>query len=372
MIPIYKPYLPKATLRYSHDAIDSGWLSKGKYINIVQERLQELLEVKHVLLTNNGTSATHLVAKALQKEHLDSSQGEFKLEVLTPDNVYVAAWNSLIYDQDLILKPISADVDSWNFDLSILDDTKNHRDAIFVVHNLGNIVNVPELQRKYPETVFVEDNCEGFLGKYEGQYSGTASLASSISFFGNKNITSGEGGALITNNTDLYEYANCIHGQGQSSEKFIHSHLGYNYRITNIQASLLLGQLDVLDEIIEKKLDIFESYRKAFFDREDIKTQKIDCNTEHSNWMFAVRIIGSHGYAHAEQYFKDKGIEVRPMFYPIIAHKHLAHHEGITYVNTDTSELLNKECFVLPSYPELTQDEVNYIVVCVNEYVKTL
>ncbi len=367
MIPVYRPYLPKLTLRHAHNAINSGWLSKGKYLAIVQERLQNLLGVKHVLLTNSGTSAAHLVAKALQETHFSNSQGRWRQEVIVPDNVYIAAWNSLIYDGDLLLSTIPADIDSWNFDLGGLDEKKNFSNAVFVVHNLGNIVNVPFLKRKYPDTIFIEDNCEGFLGKYEGQYSGTASLASSISFFGNKNITSGEGGAFITNDTELYEYADCIHEQGQSNQKFIHSRLGYNFRMTNIQAALLLGQLEILDEIIEKKSGIFKRYRKHFSEREDIKTQKIDADTEHSNWMFAVRIIGSKGYAHAEQYFRDKEIEVRPMFYPITFHGHLTSSD-ITHGNTGVARLLNKECVVLPSYPELTKDEIKHIITCVDEY----
>lgn len=360
-IPIYKPYLPNGILKYAHDALDSGWLSSGKYISIVQERLQDLLGVKHVLLTNNGTSATHLVSKALQYYSGDVC----RLEVLVPDNVYVAAWNSMIFDRSFTLKAIPSNIDTWNFDLSKLDKNKDDRNAILVVHNLGNIINVPELQRLYPGALIVEDNCEGFLGKYEGRFSGTACLASSISFFGNKNITSGEGGAFITNNTDLYEYVHCIHGQGQSKTRFIHNHLGYNYRATNIQAAILLGQLEILDEILEKKSAIFDTYRKRFSSINNVRMQKAEDNTEHSNWMFAIRIIGGHGYDCAESYFKSCGIEIRPMFYPITVHKHLS---DIYVEDINVSELLNRECIVLPSYPELSQKEQEYIIECVEKY----
>ena len=121
--------------------------------------------------------------------------------------------------------------------------------AILVVHNIGNIINVPKLKLEFPNTVILEDNCEGFLGKYDNKYTGTESFASSISFFGNKTITSGEGGAFITNDDDVFEYINKIKSQGQSNEKFIHDVLGYNYRMTNIQAAILYGQLDSLSEI---------------------------------------------------------------------------------------------------------------------------
>ena len=116
-----------------------------------------------------------------------------------------------------------------------------------IVHNIGNVIDVPMLKNRFPNTIFIEDNCEGFLGKYGDKYTGTDSFASSISFFGNKTLTSGEGGAFITNDCDVFEYINKIKSQGQSNEKFIHDVLGYNYRMTNVQAAILLGQLECID-----------------------------------------------------------------------------------------------------------------------------
>src|SRR5208283_5123863 len=123
------------------------------------------LNVKYVLPVNNGTSACHLVAKSVSKKQI--------FDIIIPDNVYVAAWNAFLFDA---------------LDKAI---TLYPHAAVLIVHNIGNVMNVPELKRKYPKTLFVEDNCEGFLGKYEGVFSGTKSHTSAISFFGNKNITSG-------------------------------------------------------------------------------------------------------------------------------------------------------------------------------------
>lgn len=364
MIPIYKPYLKKEHLSFAHEALDSGWVSShGKYISLVEDSLKELLKVKYVLPLNNGTSATHLIAKILKyKTNLK--------KIIVPNNVYVAAWNSFIFDKEYELITIDADIDTWNISLKELDIAiKKHPDAaVLIVHNIGNVINVPKLKNKYPNTIFVEDNCEGFLGKYDNKYSGTESLASSISFFGNKNITSGEGGAVITNDEDSYLFARCIQGQGQSEKRFIHHNLGYNYRMTNIQAAILFGQLKALPEILDKKKNIFNYYRSKIKDIENVVAQQSKTKTTHSNWMFGVRLINNLSYENAEIFFKKNGIEIRPMFYSISDHNHLNNNPNIKINSEINSRLLNKECFILPSYPDLTFKEIDYIIDRLKEY----
>jgi perosamine synthetase len=369
MIPIYSPYLPKNSLSYAHDAIDSGWISsRGKYIQIATEKLQELLNVKYVQLVNNGTSACHLVAKSLYRK-LNLKE---KHPILVPDNVYAAAWNAFLFDKDYELITVKTNLDTWNFDLDDLDNKLSMypEASILVVHNIGNIINIPELQQKYPNTFFAEDNCEGFLGKYNNEYTGTRSFASAVSFFANKHITSGEGGAFLTNDEDSYLYAKCIQAQGQSNKRFIHNELGYNYRMTNIQAAILCGQLDIIDQITEMKNAIFERYRAALKDREDILMQKIEPNTIHSNWMFGVRIPGNINYELAEEYFKNAGIEIRPMFFPIIEHKYIVENPDVFLSDYSNAAILNRECFILPSFPELTTEEQGYILRVLEDYVK--
>jgi perosamine synthetase len=367
-IPIYKSYLPPKSLAYAHDAIDSTWVSsKGKYIDMVRNKLQELLNVKYVLPLHNGTHAMHLIAKCLSKKGIT--------KLIVPNNVYVAAWNGFLYDGEFELFAIEPDLATWNFDLDELDKAiKLHQDAaVLVVHNVGNIINVPKLQAKYPSTRFVEDNCEGFGGKYDGQYSGTASFASAASFYGNKLITSGEGGIFITNDEASYEYAKLLHSQGQSNTKFLHNELGYNYRMTNIQAALLYGQLEVLPEIVERKQVIFERYRAYLKDREDIVCQVSEAGTEPANWMFGVRLPKKpvHWYGIAEYYFKKQDIEIRPIFFSIDQHEYMRNNTNVLYGDCTKGKLLHEQCFILPSYPELTEDEQRHILKTLDVYVKS-
>lgn len=366
MIPIYKPYFPPNCLNFAHDAINSTWVSsQGKYISMVSEKLQELLGVKYVLPVNNGTSACHLVAKCVaEKKHIH--------EVIVPNNVYVAAWNAFLFDFNYDLHAIDANLTTWNVDLENLAIAIESRPqaAVLIVHNVGNIINVPALQRRFPNTTFIEDNCEGFLGQYEGAQTGTASFASSISFFGNKNITCGEGGAFLTNDEEAYHFAKTTHSQGQSSQRFVHDKLGYNYRMTNIQAALLYGQLQIIPDILEMKYIVFEKYRHALKDREDVLIQISEPNTQHANWMMGIRIPGHKNYQNAELYFKSNGIEIRPMFYPISAHSHLVDNYVVSWDSCDNAITLNEECFVLPSYPELTSEEQAHILQTLENYLK--
>lgn len=370
MIPVYKPYLPPKSLSYAHEALDSTWLSsQGKYLTLVTEKLQDILHAPYVIPLNNGTSACHLMAKALYKARKPAHD---KKKIIVPNNVYVAAWNAFLFDNTYELIPVDANIDTWNVDLLKLENTiEAHPDAdVLIVHNIGNVVNVPRLQLKYPSVYFVEDNCEGFLGAYGSQVTGQASFASAVSFFGNKNITSGEGGAFITNSSEAYDYAKCLQGQGQSSVRFVHKELGYNYRMTNIQAAILYGQLDCLQEILSLKREVFERYREAFKDRDDVRIQINEENTSNSNWMFGIRVLGQQSYESARTYFEQHGIEIRPMFYSIFNHDHLRHNPDIHECETLIADLLNKECFIIPSYPGLTLDEQQHIINTVNEYIK--
>lgn len=370
MIPIYKPYLPANSLQYAHDALDSTWISsQGKYLAQVTLKLQELLNTPHIIPLNNGTSACHLVAKTLYRVCRPSSG---KKKIIVPNNVYVAAWNAFLFDNQYELIPVDANLDTWNIDLDKLDEAiVNNPDAdVLIVHNIGNVIDVPRLQNKYPKAHFVEDNCEGFLGTYGGLPTGSASFATAVSFFGNKNVTSGEGGLFITNSADAYDYAKCVQGQGQSNIRFVHKELGYNYRMTNIQAALLLGQLECLPDILNLKRNIFDTYHQAFGNRDDIRTQINDENTTNANWMFGVRVPGQISYAAAELYFQMRGIEIRPMFYSIANHDHLRTNSDVHPADCTVADRLNKECFILPSYPELTMNEQKYIIDNVNEYVR--
>ncbi len=350
MLPIYQPYLPKDCLRFAHDALDSTWISsQGVYIDKAKERLKDAVGSRFVILVNNGTCATHMLALGLKFKYPHIKK------ILVPNNVYVAAWNCFLYSGGFELKTLDARLDTWNIDQRLIKDY-DHETALLVVHNLGNIFNVPAFQEQHPGLTIIEDACEGLFGTYNGRSAGTASLMGSVSFFGNKTITSGEGGAVFTDDEELFEYLNSIRGQGQSSVRYVHDKLGYNYRMTNIQAALLYGQLEIADEIREMKQNVFELYKQELSGVEEVRLQYQEAGTEHAQWMFAARFEGFtlEKKRALELFLYENSIETRPMFYPINHHAHLSHIKGDMKVATQ----LNHQALILPSFPELTRGQV--------------
>jgi len=364
LIPIYKPYLPKNSLKYAHDALDSTWISsKGPYLERARNELAKFWNTDYIVFTNSGTAANHIMARIMRLKY------EWRRNIICPNNVYVAAWNPFI-EEDFQLWPKDADIESWNIDLTGYKPHRTH--ILLMVHNLGNIIDIPRLKKQYPDVPVIEDNCEGFLGAYQGMESGTASECFTVSFYGNKNVTSGEGGAFITYDKDAYEYASKFYGQGQSGLQYIHHMPGHNYRMTNVEAAILLGQLEYKDYIWEKKDDIF-SYYRSNLEEEKLIPQYEEAYSTHSRWMFGIRLVGNRVYGDIKRFMDFNGIEVRPMFYPISYHRHLNYqNNSLVGRGTETvAKKLSKEVVLLPSYPEITREEQDYVIQKVREYAKS-
>ena len=388
MIPVYKPSLNKEEIKlYLNQVIDSTWLTyAGDFFKITSDKLKETLSVKHVLLCNNGSSATHLVALALKFKHPEIT------DIIVPNNVYIAAINAFIQDGNYICHTVDADLNTWNYSLKELDkkyteisNDGSKKVAILIVHNIGNIINVPELQRKYPNAIFVIDNCEGFTGSHEGINSAAIGLASSISGFGNKTITSGEFGVFCTNDTEVYHYIKCIWGQGMAlntlplddngkeienlsfllGKRYQHPVLGFNYRATNLQAAVICSQLNSLEEILSKKRRLFGLYRRYCRNLENIIPQKIEENTMHSHWMFGIRVIGKK-YSEIESIFTKNGVECRQMFFPLSA-SFTNSRKDVIFSDESAAKILNEECVILPSFPDITDQEIFQVIKCLVE-----
>jgi perosamine synthetase len=364
------------------DAIESGWISNhGKYIGLATELLKDTMKCKHAILMANGTCATHCLFIALKHAHPTITK------IYVPNNAYVAAWNAALMEySECQLSVMRMDANTWN--ICTDEDyiaTLEPNTAMLVVHNVGNVVNVPRLKRLRPDMVFVEDNCEGFLGKYGDQsqdqpqthYSGTsaASLCSSVSFYGNKIITTGEGGAFLTNDDAVYEHVLKAHSQGMSAKRYVHEVHAYNYRMTNVQAAFLYDQLSDLDAIIAQKTRVFDTYVALLNEYDLIRSGRVrlfekEAGTQSTHWIFALRIVGNHDETAA--FFEANGIDVRPFFYPIHAHAHLAGLTGDNGNNDPVSVLLNKEIIMVPSSPNMTLDEQRRVIETVHKFIMQL
>ena len=365
MIKIYEPYKIADAANKVFQSVCAGKLT---YQNEDVAEATRLISSFHnnlpTILMFNGTCATHMAFKALKLKVPNLKR------VIVPNNVYVAAWNSMLMDyDDLELVPVDADEKTWCVNIESLDQELRVSDpsdtGVLVVHNIGGIVNVPKLKRKWHDFSFIEDNCEGLFGKYENLPSGTESLASSLSFYANKTVTCGEGGALIINDDNsINSFIERQYSQGQTSTRYVHDILAYNYRITNIQSSMLISQLAIKDEILSKKNDIFEFYRNNL--SKYFSFQEPEADTQHSKWMFSVRLRDSN--YHNEVSKSIVGFETRPMFYPMSAHKHLKKFSKPD--NEIIANTLSKECFMIPSHPNLTEKDTEVIVETLNRITR--
>lgn len=331
--PIYTPEITPYT-SFAHDCLNDGWVSsQGEYIAKTCAAFKACLGVPYVVLVNNGTSATHLLYKALKFKHPNLQR------IYVPNNVFVAVWNAALYEYPAsMLSVLEMDPATLNMrvDEAYIRSLEPNS-AVVVVHNVGTVVDVPRLQTLRPDIVFVEDACEAFLEQYGNRVTGSASLCAAVSFFANKMITSGEGGIWYTSDKELYEfiYKTCHHGM--TSERYVYDVLGYNYRMTNVQAALLYAQLSDIDSIVARKKEIARRYRVLFGDK--VATTGL--------WMMVLR-ISSVRYTDILPRLTELGIDTRPMFYDIHTHAHLQDVPRlVSQLNTD-------DVFMIPSSPSLS------------------
>jgi perosamine synthetase len=370
MIKVYDPYINEKTKKYAYQAIESGWISsQGEFIQRATDSLKQVLKTENLFLVSNGTTGMHCVSKGIQIKYPNIRT------LIVPNNSYVAAWNTFLYEDKFSLVSVDCNIDTWNYDLEelyeLLDKSDLHTTALLCVHNLGNIINIDSIKTRYPELLVVEDNCEGLFGKYNDKFSGTQTFASAVSFFGNKTITCGEGGAVVVNDKQTLEYLKSFINQGNTNQRFKHDKVAQNYRLTNVQAALLLGQLESLDEILDRKINLYNTYTESFKDLDFIQLQTQEPNTAHSHWMFGMRFTNGITYNKALGYFTKHGIDIRPMFYTHEKQEYLKYKIN-TYKNNENGNLVNTHSIVLPSYPGLKKDEIQYIINTVSNINKEI
>lgn len=359
-IPIYKPLL-KNYKKSVFDAINSEWISNhGKYIKLSEEKLKKITNIENIILMNNGTAATHCLFISLKYLYPQIKK------IYIPNNVYIAVYNCALMEYlKENIEIMKIDKDTWN----MCEDEKyikslEQNSAIVIVHNIGNIIDVDKIKKLRPDIILIEDNCEGQFGKYNNKYTGSNKniLCSSVSFYGNKTITTGEGGAFFTQNKELYNYIKKVYSQGMTDIKFVHYMHAYNYRMTNIQAAFLYEQLCDIENILYLKEKVYNNYIKIFdneIKKGDVVIQKVHNNCIHSKWMFAIKLKKEINFNEIEKYFLKNNIEIRPFFYPFFLQEHIKDIKS--HSNNDVSVELNKKIILLPSFPELLYEQQLYI-----------
>ncbi|GAB4293815.1 MAG: GDP-perosamine synthase RfbE/PerA [Ignavibacteriaceae bacterium] len=357
--PVYRPFLNGKEQKYVNECLNSTWISsKGKFITRFEKKFSEFIGVKYSLTVPNGTIALHLALLGLGIGKED--------EVIVPSFTYIASVNAITYTG---AKPVFAECleSTWQLDpddvtLKINKKTK----AIMAVHLYGNVCEMDKLREiaRKKKLFIVEDSAESFGSKYKDIYTGNFGDISAFSFFGNKTITTGEGGMVCTNNKKLYEKCLKLKGQGLAKNReYWHDVIGFNYRMTNICAAIGLAQLENADKIILKKRKIAEWYGK-YLGGLPVCFQKTDDFVYNSNWMITILVEKKYLRNKLRDYLKKYGIETRPTFFPV-------HKMPMYRVNNLSLPVTEDICYRginLPSYPALSQSDIIYIASVIRKF----
>lgn len=357
--PVYQPYLHGNEKKYVNECLDSTWISsKGKFIKEFEEKFADYIDVKFATGVSNGTIALHLALLAL-----GIGKGD---EVIVPSFTYIASVNAIAYTGAI---PVFVDSmrDTWQMDSEdvkrkITEKTR----AIMPVHLYGQMCNMDELTKIAREhnLFIIEDCAESFGSKFNNKYAGSFGDISCFSFFGNKTITTGEGGMVVTNDKTLYERAVHLKGQGLAKyREYWHDIIGYNYRMTNIVAAIGLAQLEQADEIINKKREIFDLYKNELKDS-PLELHKEANNSVHTFWMINILVDEPSTRDNLRDHLRSFGIETRPTFYPI----HTMPMYSQKYHKLPVAEYLGWRGINLPSYPDLQLEDVKFICNKIKDY----
>jgi perosamine synthetase len=299
--------------RYLNRAIDTGFVSTvGPFVPDFEERFAAYLGVKRAVATQSGTAALHI-----SLYELGIGPGD---EVIVPALTFVATANPVRY---LGANPVFVDVDpeTWNIDPAEVEKNITKRTkAVIPVHFYGNPCNMREIMRiarKYSLYV-VEDATESLGAKYKGRYTGTFGDLNCFSFNGNKVITTGGGGMVVGVDAKKLKHIKCLVNQARGRLKdYLHGEIGFNYRMTNIEAALGVAQMEKLGMFLDKKRRINELYKKGLEGIDSIVFQKEYNNAESSWWFTSVIINGSGDIASLQKRLKRKGVPTRRIFAPL-------------------------------------------------------
>jgi perosamine synthetase len=356
-IPVNEPLLQGNEKKYLIECIDTGWISsEGPFVTKLEKNFAEVCGRKHGIAVCNGTAALETAVSSL-----GIKQGD---EVIMPSFTIISCALAVIRAGAI---PVFADCDpvTWNIDpVSIRKKITSRTKAIMPVHIYGLPADMNEILKIAEEygLMIIEDAAEQIGQKYFGKPCGSFGDISTFSFYPNKHITTGEGGMVVTDDDELADRCRSIRNLCFKPEKrFVHDELGYNFRMTNLQAAVGVAQLEKLDEFIIKKRHIGNLYNE-YLEGEGKITIPLSSTSYADNiyWVYGVVLKKESGIT-AETAMKnlsEAGIGTRPFFYPMHKQPVLLNNGTVKDESLPVSEMLSEMGFYLPSGLALSDEDV--------------
>lgn len=362
-IPIYQPSIIGNEKKYVNECIDSTWVSsKGHFIAEFEEKFATYTSIRYAASVCNGTVALHLALVALGIGPKD--------EVIVPTLTYISSVNAIAYTG---ATPVFVDSleKSWQMDPEdVLRKITPNTRAIMVVHLYGHPCDMEflvSIARKRGLFI-VEDCAEAFGSLYRGRHVGSFGDIATYSFYGNKTITTGEGGMVVTNDETLYDRVVHFKGQGLAKHRqYWHDVIGYNYRMTNICAAIGLAQLERADDLLKKKRQVAQWYTENMEGVPVVIHSETD-DVRHSFWMCSILVKDPTRRDPLREALALAGVETRPVFYPV----HTMPMYAQKFQRHPVAEKIGWCGINLPSWPDLQLEQVQKICSTIKIFLNTV
>ena len=363
MIKFYSPQIGKEEIDAVVECLRSGHVSQGKYVEQFQKDFSKFIGTKFSLAVSSGTAALHLALLALGIKKGD--------EVIVPAYTFIAPANAALY---VGATPRFIDIEKGTFCLnpSLLENCLTDRTkAIIAVHLYGHSCDMNKITNfaKKHDLKVIEDCAQALGSEYKGKKVGNFSDVSCFSFYENKFITTGEGGMCCTNNKDIAKRIDSLRAQGKNppgerKHWYEHARLGYNYRMTDLQASIGIAQLKKLENFIDKKNGRISKY-KQFLEGLNVELPIKIPETRDIHWMHPILFESNEVRDKVKENLEKNNIPVGEMFYP--CHKQL--HLSADKLNLEVSELVFNRGIILPDSLEMSDKEIEFVVDKIKEVI---
>ena len=363
IIPVAAPVFSERESKELKNVMDSGWITMGKKVEEFEEKFADYVGSKHAIAMFNGTVTLHAALAALGVGNGD--------EVIVPTLTYISTANVVLYQgAKLILcecDPETYCVTAENIKPYISNKTK----AIITVDMNGLPVDYDSINKLANENniAVIGDSAESLGASYKGKPVGNQALIHSFSFFGNKNVTTGEGGMLTTDDSYLNKELRILRNQGQEN-RYEHIRLGFNYRMTDLQAAIGIAQLETLNQRIAKKNNVISCYKEFLSDKSKIFMPATpNYVTQHGWYMFAPHFEGSIDRDKVIDDLENAGIQTRVSFPPVHIQPYYVDRFGYQTNDFPISYNAWKQLINLPITPTLSNEQIKFISTQVGESI---
>ncbi|MCH7596482.1 MAG: DegT/DnrJ/EryC1/StrS family aminotransferase [Planctomycetes bacterium] len=358
-IPLARPNVTQAEIDAVIAVLKTPNLSLGPKVPEFEEALARYCDTNFAVACSSGTAGLHLLVRA-------ASIGDGD-EVITTPFSFIASANCILMER---ATPVFVDVDAdtWNIDPNRIEQavTKRTR-AIIPVDVFGQVVDMDAIDRiaKERDLRVIEDSCEALGSRYRGKPAGSLGHAGVFGFYPNKQLTTGEGGMIVTDDVAVAESCRAMRNQGRDGTGWLaHGQMGFNYRMSDINAALGIAQLGRIDEIMAERSRVYSLYRERLAGEERVSLQHVSPDVDVSWFVFVVRL--SDEYAEADRnrilrLLSDRGIGCSNYFAPIHLQPFYVERFGFKPGDFPVCEALAARTIALPFHHELTEANVEFI-----------